>query len=1175
MGTVYPPTNTYSVLTMPIPGTKLAPEKFKGEYNYVSRFIQHYERLCDQHRVTVDKEKCETITQYCSKKVGEFIEALESYVSSNWDQLKKDLLKFYDNDRSSKRYRQKDILAYTEDTKLKKIKDLSTWKRYTRGFVRIGGWLKSKGKISDEEHATYFWQGIPRTLRLRIENRLLAQDPTRSLARAWPVDRVEAAAEAILQRDRFDRNLIDSDDEEDDETDDEDSREDEADSSDEDSEAEIKRLKKKAKKLKELSTVRKTKKKLLTKKYIDSDDEDSRPKKVASKNSSTGKSGDHQEVEELIKQLNSMSLNDPGYGIAYFKAIKMDKDVEKVVRRPMNGNGGNGNNNRAPNNPPFRRDPPPHLTNQSAPPGEYQRPPMKCYGCGGLNHGIMSCNEILDLINKGILVRDQTGRITKADGTYIRRISPDEPFVVALERERKSQLPHSNLVTFADPEMTYMCLDDNDSVMGDEAEVEGAWIQELGSEEEGGHFVYPAEIKKRGVAESSRKKANNKVYPEPLPPGTAKGKERMNPPPRTNENVPAQPDPASRRYGTRANMQGKDLISTDNPERIPTPAPVPVTVPPKEKVAEPTPVNVREREWDPDEEEDMIEDQPIMIEPKSRKQGTTQPLQDKTNDRKKPSPRKSAVSAHVDPMTVLTRLLSTPVQLQVGEVLGVSKELSGLLNDSIKLKSTRPIVASSFITRTRGVLIKLQMECDGTPITAIIDTGSQLNIVSKSSWKSVIKRPMDIAKTLSMNDANGGEGTLRGLVQHVPLMCGNVATEANLYVGEHVPFQLLLGRPWQRGNFVSIDERREGTYLLFKDPRNLEVRYEIMVAAESPDPGWNFDPNVWKVPENYIITVPGNPEASPKVKTRREPELFPIWNNNFLMRKAKNAAMFTAREGCLIMTWVIISTLQLMLQVLGRLSEDTDTGEELEDIKSEGNEILGTQIQENSLPTNPTMTQTPPTGRIFNTFIHEDRTPVVPSTISCSFQDRTDSEIIDRVGSEVPYHRRTGFLNQGIIGSHSVTELRPEYEAGQLTRRAVYHDAVIITNGDNSDEPNVMFGDLILKFFPRRTVSSRQLGFPMYTGPTIPSSFPGPAAAPPPLNRDIRSAEPLSFFVNVQDQRSTTTNEPRIECEASFRTPSTTIPTVLPPQNNQQQEFRARPTANSGEPTIDRVDRSA
>ena len=103
---------------------------------------------------------------------------------------------------------------------------------------------------------------------------------------------------------------------------------------------------------------------------------------------------------------------------------------------------------------------------------------------------------------------------------------------------------------------------------------------------------------------------------------------------------------------------------------------------------------------------------------------------------------------------------------------------------------------------------------------------------------------MDIAKTLAMNDANGGEGILRGLIQHVPLACGQVLTEANLYVGEHVPFQLLLGRPWQRGNFVSIDERREGTYLLFKDPQNLEVRYEIMVSQEPAD----LQPFQWITP---------------------------------------------------------------------------------------------------------------------------------------------------------------------------------------------------------------------------------------------------------------------------------------------------------------------------------------
>ncbi|KAG2741973.1 hypothetical protein P692DRAFT_20681097, partial [Suillus brevipes Sb2] len=69
-------------------------------------------------------------------------------------------------------------------------------------------------------------------------------------------------------------------------------------------------------------------------------------------------------------------------------------------------------------------------------------------------------------------------------------------------------------------------------------------------------------------------------------------------------------------------------------------------------------------------------------------------------------------------------------------------------------------------------LIKIAMCCDGQTINAIIDTGSQLNIVNKHIWKTVINRPIDIAKSISMNDTNGGEGKLQGLVQNVPLDCG-------------------------------------------------------------------------------------------------------------------------------------------------------------------------------------------------------------------------------------------------------------------------------------------------------------------------------------------------------------------------------------------------------------------
>ena len=85
--------------------------------------------------------------------------------------------------------------------------------------------------------------------------------------------------------------------------------------------------------------------------------------------------------------------------------------------------------------------------------------------------------------------------------------------------------------------------------------------------------------------------------------------------------------------------------------------------------------------------------------------------------------------------------------------------------------------------------------------------------------------------SVNMNDANGGASTLRGLVPNVPLTCGSVVTHANVYIGDQVPFDLLLGRPWQRGNFVSIDEREDGTYLLFKDAE-LNVRHELLVTPE-------------------------------------------------------------------------------------------------------------------------------------------------------------------------------------------------------------------------------------------------------------------------------------------------------------------------------------------------------
>lgn len=226
----------------------------------------------------------------------------------------------------------------------------------------------------------------------------------------------------------------------------------------------------------------------------------------------------------------------------------------------------------------------------------------------------------------------------------------------------------------------------------------------------------------------------------------------------------------------------------------------------------------------------------------------------------------------------LSKLLNTPITLPAGEIIGVSREVSQLLHEAIKPKpqvskqSMPSMLASSFSTKTRGMLIRLAVDCDGRQMQAILDTGSMLNICSQQTWKKNISRPMDITQSLSMNDANGGEGTLKGLVRQVPLNIGNIQTLANLYVGEHVPFDLLLGRPWQRGNFVSIDERQDGTYLVFKDPQTLAARYEVLVTPDGVplEYQWNFDPSTWYSSIPAIQDLDWEPESGDDVKSTLE-----------------------------------------------------------------------------------------------------------------------------------------------------------------------------------------------------------------------------------------------------------------------------------------------------------------
>ena len=100
------------------------------------------------------------------------------------------------------------------------------------------------------------------------------------------------------------------------------------------------------------------------------------------------------------------------------------------------------------------------------------------------------------------------------------------------------------------------------------------------------------------------------------------------------------------------------------------------------KLLEQRPVESHMPRYDATKDSQIIEDKDLK-----RSEILKQPLIDVTNSDKvfeKHVPRHSAISEHMNVLSVLDRVLNTKVELAVGEVIGVSRELSSQLANAIK-----------------------------------------------------------------------------------------------------------------------------------------------------------------------------------------------------------------------------------------------------------------------------------------------------------------------------------------------------------------------------------------------------------------------------------------------------------------------------------------------------------
>ena len=562
--------------------------------------------------------------------------------------------------------------------------------------------------------------------------------------------------------------------------------------------------------------------------------------------------------------MSKLSLNDPRYGMAYYKALKIDPDIARCIMPPQISQ------RIQPRSEPQTVFPiSTQKTNPVAQnPNPISRDSMTCFGCGLKGHSIQYCYKINDMIRNGAIIRDAEGKLLHSDGSFIRR-QVGEAFIDAVlrhqaERARNMQ-SHFYTVQQSYADYYQSDSDDDDDNDEDEAYEPGTYVmqgyEDDSSDDSDEAYVMPAERSQQRIS-TARKQALDGVYLPPVQ--RSRGKENVDPKPKPATVPPVPTGPV--RFGP-AHVQAKPFVAKPAPFTSQTPfldatrqqqqqqqqqqytqpfaQQNPQTFPTQQnsQPVQQFPVDARPKRNLRPANPDVIMTDGTGVKGKPtvnrNKNATSQPVQPIPPVKPKLPVRQSEISAKIKENQVVNRILDTPVTLNVREVLASSSQLSDQLTEMLKRRNPKPAHAAFYSLNFDSILdkeslIRLRMECNGKPIIAIIDTGSELNVVNKAICAH-IDIPMNAKRTLTMNDANGGKGTLQGHVTKVPLTCGGILTYANMYVGDKVPFDMLLGRPWQRANYVSIKEKLEGTYIVFKHPKDPQNKYEVKAMTDKKE----------------------------------------------------------------------------------------------------------------------------------------------------------------------------------------------------------------------------------------------------------------------------------------------------------------------------------------------------
>jgi hypothetical protein len=107
------------------------------------------------------------------------------------------LAKYPDVSDDARRYDIESLETYVGDQKYEKIRNLSDWGKYDRGFMKIALWLANHQLLTDAEKNRQYWKGIHRKLKDKIDARLQLLLPNHHRRDPYTYDQIYAAAKWV------------------------------------------------------------------------------------------------------------------------------------------------------------------------------------------------------------------------------------------------------------------------------------------------------------------------------------------------------------------------------------------------------------------------------------------------------------------------------------------------------------------------------------------------------------------------------------------------------------------------------------------------------------------------------------------------------------------------------------------------------------------------------------------------------------------------------------------------------------------------------------------------------------------------------------------------------------------------------------------------------------------